>query len=190
MAEQESSTLFYDAECGFCRATVGLVLAWDRGRGLKPVALQDPSAAQHLSGLSEEQRMGSWHLVAPDGDHRSGGAALAPLFETLPRGARLAHLARRFPAAAERLYVLIAENRDRLAKLVPSRLRHRAEETIRRRGEAAARPSLPTSSSRPGPPTASPHRASRSLRARTRARCPRTATRTTSSTTRSSTIPT
>jgi predicted DCC family thiol-disulfide oxidoreductase YuxK len=140
MAAAEPTEIFYDAECGFCRATVGVVLVWDRHRRLTPVALQDPAAAGRLSDLSEGERMASWHLIEPDGSRRSGGAALAPLFETLPRGTRLAQLARRFPGAAERLYGLTAEHRDRLAKLMPSRLRASAEETIRRRaGDSSAR---------------------------------------------------
>jgi predicted DCC family thiol-disulfide oxidoreductase YuxK len=133
MPEHDPATLFYDAECGFCRATAGLVLAWDRRRRLVPARLQDPAASELLTGLSEQQRMASWHLVEPDGTRRSGGAALSALFERLPRGRRLARLAERSPAATDRLYRLTAEHRDRLAKLVPSRLRESAEETLERR---------------------------------------------------------
>ncbi len=135
MPGPQPSTLFYDAECGLCRALTGLILVWDRGRRLRPVALQDPAAAERLSDLSEEERMRSWHLLSADGERRSGGDALAPLFAELPRGARLAQLAGHFPAAADRLYALVAGNRDRLGPLVPARLRNRAEETIRRRTE-------------------------------------------------------
>jgi predicted DCC family thiol-disulfide oxidoreductase YuxK len=133
MAGHRPAALLYDAECGFCRVTAGLVLGWDRGRRLTPVALQDPSAPQWLSGLSEAERMASWHLVEPDGVRHSAGAALAPLFEILPRATPLARLVRRSPAGAERVYGFAAEHRDLLAKLVPSRLRRRAEEIIERR---------------------------------------------------------
>jgi predicted DCC family thiol-disulfide oxidoreductase YuxK len=146
MAGQDPSALFYDAECGFCRVTAGVVLAWDRDRRLTPIALQDAAAAQQLSDLSEAERMASWHLVAPDGSRRSGGDALAPLFETLPRGVRLAALARRFPAGAERLYAFTAGHRDRLAKLVPSRLRRGAEATIKQRADE-----MPGSTGEPAP---------------------------------------
>jgi predicted DCC family thiol-disulfide oxidoreductase YuxK len=155
MAGQRPAALLYDAECGFCRATAGLVLAWDRRRRLSPVALQDPSAPQRLSGLSEQQRMASWHLVEPDGTRHSGGAALAPLFETLPRGAPLARLVRRSPAGAERVYVLAADHRDLLAKLVPPRLRRRAEQTLERRTAGAAEAGEPASGF-PEPPRRDP----------------------------------
>jgi predicted DCC family thiol-disulfide oxidoreductase YuxK len=135
---QRPAALLYDAECGFCRATAGLVLAWDRRHRLNPVALQDPSAPQRLSGLSEEERMASWHLVEPDGTRHSAGAALAPLFEALPRGAPLARLVRRSPAGTERVYALAAEHRDLLARLVPSPLRRRAEQKLERRTATAA----------------------------------------------------
>ena len=137
MARRKPAALFYDAECGFCRATAGLVLTWDRGRRLTPIALQDPAASRQLADLSEGERMASWHLLAPDGSRHSGGTAFVPLFEVLPRGTLLASLAERFPAATERLYRLAAEHRDRLAKLVPSRLRQRAEATLRRRADEA-----------------------------------------------------
>jgi predicted DCC family thiol-disulfide oxidoreductase YuxK len=138
MAERKPATLFYDADCGFCRATAGVVLAWDRNQRLRPVPLQDESASEQLSDLSEEERMASWHLVEPGGSRHSGGAALAPLFRILPRGGRLAQLAERSPAATERVYGLSAEHRDRLAKLVPSSLQQRSEETLRRRSKRSA----------------------------------------------------
>jgi predicted DCC family thiol-disulfide oxidoreductase YuxK len=138
MPGPESPLLFYDADCGFCRVAAGLVLAWDRGSLLAPVAIQDPAASRWLGGLSEEERMGSWHLVTRDGVRHSGGAAFAPLFEILPRGARLARLARRSPRAAERVYRLVAGNRERLVKLVPDRLRRSAQEALRRRTDGSS----------------------------------------------------
>ena len=38
------AVLLYDRECGFCRSSLELVLAWDRRGRLRPVALQDPEA--------------------------------------------------------------------------------------------------------------------------------------------------
>lgn len=133
MAGRRPATLFYDADCGFCRAMAGIVLAWDRKERLRPVPLQDKKAADQLSDISEEERMASWHLVEPGGSRHSGGAALVPLFGILPRGRRLAQLAGRSPGATERVYRLAAENRDHLAKLVPGALQQRSERTLERR---------------------------------------------------------
>lgn len=138
MASKKPATLFYDADCGLCRVTAGVVLAWDRRGRLAPVPLQDEASRGPLSDLSEQERMASWHLILPDGSRRSGGAALAPLFAMLPRGGTLARLAQRSPAATERLYRLTADNRERLAKLIPSPLRRGAEETLKRRAAAVS----------------------------------------------------
>jgi predicted DCC family thiol-disulfide oxidoreductase YuxK len=58
-----AAAILYDADCGFCRWSLGKLLAWDRPRRLRPVALQDPEADALLGGMEEERRMASWHLV-------------------------------------------------------------------------------------------------------------------------------
>jgi predicted DCC family thiol-disulfide oxidoreductase YuxK len=60
----EQAIILYDADCGFCRWATDKLLAWDRRRRLRPVALQDPEAEKLLPGMPEEQKMGSWHLVS------------------------------------------------------------------------------------------------------------------------------
>ena len=44
-----------------------------------------------LGGMSGERKMGSWHLVTPDGRIHSAGAAVAPLARLLPGGGRNSH---------------------------------------------------------------------------------------------------
>jgi predicted DCC family thiol-disulfide oxidoreductase YuxK len=106
------------------------VLAWDRRRVLRPVALQDPDALELLPGMPEEERMASWHLVTPDGRIFSGGAAFAPLGHLLP-GARLAAvLAGRFPRVSERGYRLVADHRTALGRLVTRGAAARARRRI------------------------------------------------------------
>ncbi len=78
--------ILYDAECGFCRRSLGWILRWDRRGELEPVALQDPRAAELLADLEPEERMDSWHLVSPAGERWSAGAAAAPLLRLLPGG--------------------------------------------------------------------------------------------------------
>jgi len=108
----------YDAECGFCTWAMGLLLRWDRGRALRPVAIQSDAGQAALTSLPQERRLASWHLVTPDGTIHSGGAAFAPLGDLLRGGAPLAALARRAPRLTERGYDLVAANRGRLGPLL------------------------------------------------------------------------
>lgn len=112
------AVLLYDRECGFCRSSLDLVLAWDRRGRLRPVALQDPEADRLLADLDREQRMASWHLLAPDGSRSSAGEAVAPLLRMLPGGAPAAAVAERFPALTEAAYRSVAAHRGALYRLI------------------------------------------------------------------------
>lgn len=114
------AVVFYDADCGFCRWAIAKLLAWDRAGRLRPAALQGPEAERLLHGMSEEERMESWHLVL-DGDVYSGGAAAAPLLRLLPGGRPLAPVAAAFPGLSDRAYRLVARNRDRFGRLAGAR---------------------------------------------------------------------
>jgi predicted DCC family thiol-disulfide oxidoreductase YuxK len=109
------------------------MLAWDRRRALRPVALQDPEAGRLLAGMGEEERMASWHLVDTDGVVRSGGAAFVPLGRLLPGGRPLSALAASFPRAAERAYRLVADHRTALGRLVTRGAAARARRRIEAR---------------------------------------------------------
>ena len=113
-----SATLLYDEDCGFCKWTLNKVLAWDRNRRLRPVAIQSEEGQRLLADVPESKRLDSWHLVGPDEAVRSAGAAAAPLFDLLPAGGPLAGLARAFPGPTERAYRAIASNRSRLSTLL------------------------------------------------------------------------
>jgi predicted DCC family thiol-disulfide oxidoreductase YuxK len=125
--------ILYDADCGFCRVVLAGVLAWDRRARLRPVALQDPVAAEFLHDVPEEQRMGSWHLVPADGEVYSGGRAFAPLLRLLPGGRTLARLPETAPGLADRSYRLVADRRSTIGPLLPDRLKARAQRVIDRR---------------------------------------------------------
>jgi predicted DCC family thiol-disulfide oxidoreductase YuxK len=116
MASPEHWTLLYDAECRFCRWSLGWTLRWDRGGRLAPLALQDPAAIELLPGMDSSERMASWHLVAPGGSTVSGGAAAAPLLRLLPGGRPLGALAARAPRPIEAAYGWVTRNRGRLAR--------------------------------------------------------------------------
>lgn len=136
--------ILYDPDCGFCRVCVALVLRWDRGRKLRPVALTSTEADALLEGMLEAQRMASWHLVEPgwsvfgaesarNTDHleiSSAGAAFSPLFKLLPGGAPLARLADRFPGAAERGYRFVADRRTAFGRLLPAAAKRWADRVI------------------------------------------------------------
>ena len=124
--------VFYDRDCGVCRTILGALLAWDRDRRLRPVEIQSPEGERLLAGMTEQQRLDSWHLGGPDGV-RSAGAAFPGLFDLLPGGGPLAALTRRAPGPSERAYRLVAGNRSKLSKLVPGAARDRADELIARR---------------------------------------------------------
>ena len=127
--------LLYDADCGFCRVCVALVLTWDRHRRLRPVALQSEEAEGLLVGMPEGERMASWHLARPDGEVRSAGAAFSPLLRELPGGTGLGALAERFPGGTERAYALVARNRSSLGRALPGSARRWADAAIERRRE-------------------------------------------------------
>jgi predicted DCC family thiol-disulfide oxidoreductase YuxK len=135
------AVILYDADCGFCRWSLAKILGWDRAGGLQAVALQDPEAERLLGAMSEEERMGSWHLVTAAGEARSAGAAFVPLFELLPGGRALASLARRFPEPTERAYEAVSRHRGRLGRLIPQSAVRRADGRIRERSRAI--PELP-----------------------------------------------
>jgi len=134
----ERPIVLYDRDCGFCRWSLGKLLAWDRRGALRPLALQDAEAEQLLAGMSEEQRMGSWHLVEPDGAVRSAGAAFAPTLRRLPGGRPLAWLAERAPGAVERGYRFVSGRRSTFGKRLSEGAKRRADARIAARGSGAS----------------------------------------------------
>jgi predicted DCC family thiol-disulfide oxidoreductase YuxK len=142
------ATVLYDADCGFCRWSLAKLLRWDRRRALRPVALQDPEAAAALPGMSEEERLASWHLLDADGEVRSGGAALPGLLRLLPGGTPLAALAERAPGLRDCGYRWVAGHRSWFGRLISERAKLRADLRIASRGRTAS-PSGATAGGRP-----------------------------------------
>jgi predicted DCC family thiol-disulfide oxidoreductase YuxK len=113
----DSYAVLYDRDCGFCRWSLDKILAWDRRRHLRSVAIQSEEGQRLLAPVPPERRLDSWHLVR-DGEVRSAGAAAAPLFAVLPGGRPLAALLRAFPRATEWTYRWVADHRDLMARLL------------------------------------------------------------------------
>jgi predicted DCC family thiol-disulfide oxidoreductase YuxK len=110
--------ILYDGECGFCKWSLDKILLWDRHGRLRPLPIQSPEGDRLLAGMDPEERLDSWHLVDPDGEVLSAGAAAEPLARLLPGGRPLAVLFRTFPRATERAYRWVSDHRDRLARLL------------------------------------------------------------------------
>jgi predicted DCC family thiol-disulfide oxidoreductase YuxK len=128
-----STILIYDRDCGFCRWCLGKVLAWDRRRAVRPVALGTPEANRLLGDMPTEQQMSSWHLVDGDGAVHSAGAGFEPLFRLLPGGGPFAAAASRLPGATERGYRFVSGNRSIWGKFVADGAKRRADARIAER---------------------------------------------------------
>jgi predicted DCC family thiol-disulfide oxidoreductase YuxK len=126
--------LLYDDHCKFCRASAVLVETWDRAERLDFLPLSDPLAEKLLAPMSEAQRLGSIHVVEPDGTITSAGDALLAAFAELPVGSWVSDAAGAVPPIATGIKTLfrgLSNNRGSLAHVVPHR------DPIRRwRGEA------------------------------------------------------
>jgi len=132
-------TILYDEACGFCRWSLAQVLARDRDRVLRPLALDTPEADALLHDLEPQERAASFHLVSPDGRRASAGAAAPPLLRLLPRGRRPAALLAATPKSTERVYRFVADHRSWFGKLVPGPAKARADRLIdHRRDQATA----------------------------------------------------
>jgi predicted DCC family thiol-disulfide oxidoreductase YuxK len=142
MASTPRATVIYDADCGFCKWCLALLLRWDGRRGaLRSLPLGTGEADRLLADLDVARRQASWHLVlggersaagaAPGAPRRRGaGAALAPALRLLRGGRAPAALFARFPRATEAGYRFVAGHRGLLGRFVPGRARRWADGVI------------------------------------------------------------
>jgi predicted DCC family thiol-disulfide oxidoreductase YuxK len=126
-------TVFYDDDCGVCRALLGVVLSADLHHRLRPAALQSAEAGELLSDLSPEERMASWHLISPDGVRRSAGDALPTLASLLPGGRLPSAGLAVTPGLNRRGYEWVAGHRSLLGRLTPATAKRRADRLIAER---------------------------------------------------------
>lgn len=112
----ERHVVLYDSDCGFCRWSLVRLLRWDRDGRLRAAPIQSEEGDRLLADLNEEDRLASWHLIAPDGRRSSGGAAAGPMARLLPAGAPVALLAETFPRTTDRVYRWVARNRNALGR--------------------------------------------------------------------------
>ena len=126
-------TVLYDADCSFCTWLLSVLLRWDQPGRLHPIALQRSEADDLLRKLTPAERMASWHVISPNGQLRSGGAAMPPLLRALPAGRLLAAGCERFPGLTERGYRWVAEHRSQLSRWLPSSAVRRAGQRVHER---------------------------------------------------------
>jgi predicted DCC family thiol-disulfide oxidoreductase YuxK len=112
------AVVLYDEDCGFCKWSLDKILAWDRRRRLRPLPIQSEEGERLLADVPKELWLESWHLVDNSGEVRSAGDAAAPLASLLPGGRPLAFLFRTFPRITGGAYRLVADNRDRIARVL------------------------------------------------------------------------
>lgn len=119
--DDDTVTVIFDDDCGFCRWSVERLRRWDRGRRVRLVTLRSAEADRLLGDMPDDRRSASWHLVTADGRVSSGGRAVAPLFRRLPGGGPLATIAAAMPGPTDAAYRLVARNRGRLGELLGER---------------------------------------------------------------------
>jgi predicted DCC family thiol-disulfide oxidoreductase YuxK len=135
--KQETWTVLYDAECGFCAWALSGLLTWDRARRLRPMALQRPEASDLLADVQPAERMASWHLISPTGARHSGGAAVVQVLRLLPGGRMPAAACARFPRLTEKGYRSVAEHRSQLSRLIPTTAKRSARRRVREHSDDA-----------------------------------------------------
>ena len=136
-ARPPAVTVLYDHDCGFCRWSVGRLLAWDRAGRLRPVAIQSTEGQRLLRDLTPERRLAAAHAVDAAGRRTSGGDALAPVAAVLPGGAPLAALGRRAPALARVTYRAVAGRRSLFGRLLSNAAKARADRRIAQRSASS-----------------------------------------------------
>jgi predicted DCC family thiol-disulfide oxidoreductase YuxK len=119
----EPVVVLYDADCGFCRVALALLLRWDTRRRLEPAAIQSARGELLLGEIEPAMRMRSWHAVDPAGAISSGGAGVPLVFGALPSAMPIAWLAARFPSTTARVYDWIAAHRALLGRALNARTR-------------------------------------------------------------------
>jgi predicted DCC family thiol-disulfide oxidoreductase YuxK len=117
MAGPSDHAILYDADCGFCTRMLDRIMRRDRRGRLRAVPIQAEEGQRLLCKMPAARRLDSWHLVLPDGEVVSGGAAGPPLLRLLPGGALPAALLATFPAVTEVGYRWIANHREQLGRL-------------------------------------------------------------------------
>lgn len=129
-------TVLYDGDCGFCKASMALLLVWDSRHRLYPVAIQSSEGQKLLSPLTDAEKLASAHLVTANGALISGARGAPTLLRQLPGGCWLAGLTAAVMPLVQAAYRVVTRSRSFLGRFVTDGCVARANQRItdRRRG--------------------------------------------------------
>lgn len=113
-------TVFYDAECGFCKVCVALLLQWDRRRRLYPMTIQEPEAQCLLASIPADERLLSAHVRTEGGAVLSGADGAPAVLGQLPGGRPLAALTTVAMPLARLVYRLVTAGRPAIGSIFPA----------------------------------------------------------------------
>ncbi len=126
-ARAEPLILVYDADCGFCRWSVAVLLDRDQRGALEPMTIDEADSRGLLDSVEPIDRTRSAHVVLPDGQVLSGGSGVRALAARVPGAAPIGVLARVAPRLVDLAYRAIATNRMRISRLVPADAKRSAD---------------------------------------------------------------
>jgi len=112
--------VLYDADCGFCSRSAGLLRRLDRAGRLELIPLKSAAAAALPGAPPDDRLLERMHVRDASGHWSIGGAGWLRIADAVPALGPLAFLARlpvvhRFVGPA---YALIARNRHRISRLL------------------------------------------------------------------------
>ena len=113
--------VFYDGDCPRCRRLAARYAALDRVGHLDWMDLNTSAAELSAAGIDAETALARLHAVDETGRIHAGGAALAVVWDVLPRRRWLARLAR-LPVVSRiigRIYAFVARRRSRVPEQGP-----------------------------------------------------------------------
>ena len=108
--------VIYDGDCSLCLSFKDMIVRLDRTKRITPIPLRDPRVAPLLSGLTDHEIRGSFHLVWDNGRRTSGDQAIPDILRLLPLGRLPAWCLEHVPGLGglnQRIYRWIAFHRPR-----------------------------------------------------------------------------
>lgn len=112
--------VFYDGACGFCEVCVALLLRWNRGGHLDPIAIQNPEGQRLLAPVPAAERLDSAHVMTVDGEILSGAEGAPALLRQLPAGRPLAALLAIAMPLTRLAYRFVTAARPAIGSILPA----------------------------------------------------------------------
>lgn len=119
--------VLYDGTCGFCRWAMAWALQHHRRQQLGTAPIQSKLGQQLLADVVPSERLRTVHVIDSDDVRHSGGDAVVRVLEALRFTRTLARLASVSPRLTESVYLLVADHRALLGRLIGASARERAD---------------------------------------------------------------